>query len=396
MSEFQFYGFRSIDRNLTKEEQREISKWSSRSEPTATTATFVYNYGDFSQDEEQGLEDYFDVMLYYANFGTKKIMFRLPVEATDYNEMKQYANESSYDFDNNISIYKKGKYVIVKVDCSQDGGYEDYDDPEEYFREMGEWRQMLMNGDYRLLFLGWLHIQSMKEEAYAYPDDEDFKESGYHDEDEPVTVMLPPVPHNIGKLNGALNNFINFYEIESDWLNAAVTLAKQTSASPNAPTFDYTRLIEKLPENQKIDYLQRLLKQELNLHLKLKKDLENASGIKKQASQQSKYTTEDLRNKALKIGEEELQKEKKRKEEAATAKLQKLVTNEEALWKDAIFNIELFNNKGYTEATKTLKSLLKVAQHLNKEEKYQERLTNIRETYSRKRSLIAMLNNIPG
>ena len=44
MSEYQFYEFRSVDRPLTTKEQQEIDKWSSRTSPSSTGATFIYNY----------------------------------------------------------------------------------------------------------------------------------------------------------------------------------------------------------------------------------------------------------------------------------------------------------------------------------------------------------------
>lgn len=292
MSEFQFYGFRSIDRNLTKEEQRDVSSWSSRSEPTANSLTLVYNYGDFSHNEEAGLENYFDVMLYYANFGCKKIMFRLPVEAVDYEAIKQYANKHSYDFDNEIAIYKKGKYVIVKIDCN-DEYFDFYDDPEDYFNKMTEWRQMLMDGDYRLLFWAWLHIQSLKEEQ-AYPDDEDFEAM----EEETIT-FLPPLPYELNKTPGSIKDFANFFQINDDWLAAALLMAKKTPNREAPSPVDHKSLISRLSDTTKDDFLQRLLNQETNLHLKLKKKLEEITGVQRQAMQQSKWTTKDLYKQVL-------------------------------------------------------------------------------------------------
>jgi len=51
MSEFQIYQFKSIDRLLTDAERKEIGSWSSRTKPTATSATFTYAYGDFPKQK---------------------------------------------------------------------------------------------------------------------------------------------------------------------------------------------------------------------------------------------------------------------------------------------------------------------------------------------------------
>lgn len=80
MSEFQQYQFQTIDQPLTEEQRKEVNSWSSRAVVTSTSATFVYHYGDFRQDEVRVLEHFFDAMLYVANWGTKRLMFRFPLK----------------------------------------------------------------------------------------------------------------------------------------------------------------------------------------------------------------------------------------------------------------------------------------------------------------------------
>jgi hypothetical protein len=45
---------------------------------TPTQAVFTYQFGDFHGRPEKVLEQYFDAMLYLANWGTKRLMFRFP------------------------------------------------------------------------------------------------------------------------------------------------------------------------------------------------------------------------------------------------------------------------------------------------------------------------------
>ena len=78
MSEFQQYQFQTIDRPLTEAQRKEVNSWSSRAAASSTSVTFTYHYGDFSQDEEKVLAEFFDAMLYVANWGTKQLMFRFP------------------------------------------------------------------------------------------------------------------------------------------------------------------------------------------------------------------------------------------------------------------------------------------------------------------------------
>lgn len=98
MSEFQLYQFKAVDRPLTTEEQREVGSWSSRTQPTSTSATFSYAYGDFPKDEEKAVETYFDIMLYLANWGTKRLMMRFPKELVDQEAISKYLIDANHSY----------------------------------------------------------------------------------------------------------------------------------------------------------------------------------------------------------------------------------------------------------------------------------------------------------
>lgn len=83
MSEYQYYEFQSIDRPLTLEEQAEVQRLSSRVKLSSTQAVFIYNYSDFRADPEQVLTRYFDMMFYITNWGTRQVLFRLPLTLVD-------------------------------------------------------------------------------------------------------------------------------------------------------------------------------------------------------------------------------------------------------------------------------------------------------------------------
>src|ERR1700722_5023098 len=78
MSEFQYYEFRAIDRQLTPQEMEEVRKLSSRARVSRDRAIFIYSFGDFRGNSDEVLSKYFDVFLYTSNFDTKKLSFRLP------------------------------------------------------------------------------------------------------------------------------------------------------------------------------------------------------------------------------------------------------------------------------------------------------------------------------
>jgi hypothetical protein len=51
---------------------------STRAEISATRFVNEYQWGDFGGDPELLMERYFDAFLYLANWGTRRLMFRLP------------------------------------------------------------------------------------------------------------------------------------------------------------------------------------------------------------------------------------------------------------------------------------------------------------------------------
>jgi len=163
MSEFQYYEFYSIDNELTKEERKQVDKLSSRFSPTSRRAIFTYSYSDFGHDEEKVLLKYFDFFLYLSNWGTKRLMYKFPKDLVDYRKLKDYkCNFDNYVADNGISVYKKGKFVIIDINLSIEDGGMWIADENHWSLELIDLRQNILQGDYRSLFIIWLHIKNLE------------------------------------------------------------------------------------------------------------------------------------------------------------------------------------------------------------------------------------------
>ena len=78
MSEYQYYEFLALDRPLTDKQRAELRSISTRAEITATRFVNEYQWGDLKGDPRKMMERYFDAFLYLANWGTRRLMFRLP------------------------------------------------------------------------------------------------------------------------------------------------------------------------------------------------------------------------------------------------------------------------------------------------------------------------------
>src|SRR5258708_23288910 len=78
MSEYQYYEFRAVDRPLDERELRMLRSLSTRGEITPTSFVNTYNWGDFKGDPDTLMEKCFDAFVYVANWGTRRLAFRLP------------------------------------------------------------------------------------------------------------------------------------------------------------------------------------------------------------------------------------------------------------------------------------------------------------------------------
>lgn len=118
MSEFQHYQFKAVDRPLTRDERAEISSWSSRSKVTATQAAFTYHYSDFKKDPLRVVEQYFDLMIYFTNWGTRQLIIKLPANQVKWNSLSTYSFENQ-NVDSYINIIKWSDFILIDI-CYED------------------------------------------------------------------------------------------------------------------------------------------------------------------------------------------------------------------------------------------------------------------------------------
>src|SRR3982074_780100 len=83
MSEYQYYEFLAIDRPLSEADRKALRALSSRARITATSFTNSYDWGDFRGDPAQLLDRWFDLHLYQATWGSRRLMIRLPKRLVD-------------------------------------------------------------------------------------------------------------------------------------------------------------------------------------------------------------------------------------------------------------------------------------------------------------------------
>jgi hypothetical protein len=83
MSEYQYFEFQAIDRPLSDADREALRKLSTRARITATSFTNSYEWGDFKGKPAELVERWFDLHLYLANWGSRRLMIRLPKRLVD-------------------------------------------------------------------------------------------------------------------------------------------------------------------------------------------------------------------------------------------------------------------------------------------------------------------------
>lgn len=93
MSEYQYYEFQAIDRPLGEADRRALRDLSTRARITATSFTNSYEWGDFKGDPKKLMERWFDLHLYLANWGSRRLMIRLPARMIDRHLLDAFLGE---------------------------------------------------------------------------------------------------------------------------------------------------------------------------------------------------------------------------------------------------------------------------------------------------------------
>jgi flagellar basal body rod protein FlgB len=382
MSEYQVYKFKTVDRALTREERKTISSWSSRTSAGSSSATFTYSYGDFPKSPKQVLKDYFDVFLYFSNWGTKRLMLKFPLSLIDYKAIEPFDIGEDIDGSAELEFILIGGDLIMDFELNKEegGGWFEEDDFE--MADFVAIREAILNGDYSALYLYWLKAMEMQDNEY-YGEDED-EDDEYYDDVEFDAPKSPPIPPQLKNISASLQHFIDFFEIDKDTVKAAQSLSKELKEANEAPK-DYQKLIKNLSDEDKDRYLEHLLNDEPRLSLTFKKYLDSFS--KKTATNQSNVSFSKILSKKAEEKDNRLETERTITQRKHLERMAKLERNEVNSWKSVHFNLNRKTGKSYDLAVEALKELKELAKYKNELEIFNLKMKQIRIDYKRSSSL---------
>ncbi len=364
MSEFQFYEFRTIDNPLSEKDRKEIGRWSSRTTPTSNRAVFTYHYSDFPKDEIKVIEKYFDAMFYFANWGSKRLLFKFPKELVEIEQIKQYC----FEYDDELIINETENYVIIDFFFSEEEN-SGWFDVEGCLTSLISLRNDILKGDFRCLYLAWLYAMT------SYKEWDDFDDE----------IIEPYIPPGLQDLNAALKSFIELLEIDEDILYVAF---EQSKAKISKQDTKFETFIEKLPEKEKNNFLKRMLKRERLLDIKLANRLKELfDDLEIEQNELQRRTIGDIFRKADLIRQKKKLEKKRKRQAVHLKKMQKFELQEDTLWKTVYQNISEKKPKSYDEAIKVLKNLNELAQYKNNLMEFCHKVEQIRNENKRLTSL---------
>lgn len=149
MSEYQYYEFQAVDRPLTDAEMREMRAVSSRADITPTRFVNEYNWGDFRGRPDQWMERWFDAFLYLANWGSRRLMLRLPAAVLDLQTAQRYCVGGA------ATAWAHEDFVILSFSSEDEEG-DVWADGDGLLPPILPLRAELAAGDHRALYLAWL------------------------------------------------------------------------------------------------------------------------------------------------------------------------------------------------------------------------------------------------
>ncbi|MEM8638497.1 MAG: hypothetical protein AAGG51_06780 [Cyanobacteria bacterium P01_G01_bin.54] len=363
MSEFQYYEFRALDRPLTAQDKIYIQSLSSRVRPSRDQAIFTYSYGDFRGQPEDLLDRCFDIMLYMANFGVRRLMLRFPKGALD---PKLFA---PYCVDGCIAISTTKKSLILDLYLTCEDYYDWIEEENDWLDDLVTLRQEILAGDLRSLYLAWLQTA--------------FAENTYGDIAKQIEPPIPPNLKPSSQYSPALSNFVNFFEIDADLIAVAATASSEIEdTQAPEPIADW---IAALPETERNAYLLRVVESDTAIGRELLQHLRQCNGrIPEQPSGCAPGTRRlvDL----IELGQQ--QAEAREREAKAAAKrerkrylLQEIAPRAQALWQDIPQLVARKQARYYDEAVGYLLDLQALAQEQQELAAFTQRVQALRDRY---------------
>jgi hypothetical protein len=368
MSEYQYYEFVAIDRPLDKAAQRALRAISSRAEINATSFTNHYEWGDLKGDPREMVARWFDLHLYLANWGSRRLIMRLPRRFLDPKDVDRFVGQLDW-----VGIDVSDDNLIVDI-FRDELEPPDFDDGTGRLAGLAPLRSDLLAGDLRLFYLLWL--SAVQDEFIA------------DDEVEPM--------QGLGPLTGALEAFADFFVIDPDLVQAAAELEADRGAMSRD---DLRRALAAISEHDKTELLLRIAEGAPHAATELKRRVRERSP----GGTAPGRTAGELRRRAQAIAQERdralaerleaaQRREAEQAEKARRTRLDAIKKRgSESVWLEIETEIGRRNASGYDRAVSLLCDLQALVLEQNDRRDFDQHLAAMRTRHEGKKKFIERL-----
>ena len=379
MSEYQYYEFQAIDRPLSDADRQALRELSTRARITATSFTNEYHWGDLKADPVRLMERWFDLHLYLANWGTRRLMIRLPQRLVARSWLARFLRGADVDM---VRVRESGENLIVDIHRDDDEPHYSYEeDNTDCLAAIAPLRADVLAGDWRMFYLLWLTAV----------------ESGRLNDGD--TEPLP----GIGPLTGALKAFADFFGIDADLVQAAAESPLHAGGGDLSEA-EVRVLVAAIPDPEKTALLCRLVAGDPHIAAELGRKVRDAAATAGDADA-SHRTVADLRARAAEIRkqaeaaeaariEAERQRRARAAEQERRARLVAVRRQGAAVWREIETEVEKRHAAGYDRALALLIDLRALAQEDAALEAFSDRVRSLRDRHSRKSRFIERLQQL--
>ncbi len=375
MSEYQYYEFQAVDRPLGEADREKLREISTRAEITATSFINHYEWGDFGGSPKKLMRRWFDLHIYLANWGERRLMIKLPKKLIDRKRLDSFLPDKDM-----VRIIKSGENVILDIHDSGEEGESEWVEGSGWLAALAPLRDDMLSGDWRLLYLIWL----VSVERKTLGDDE-----------------REPLP-GIAPLSGALETFADFFRIDLDLVRAAAEAPFRAEDSELSSEASYA-VVEVIPEAEKTALLHRLAQGDPQVAAELRGRIRDALLRETSGLRTELRTVSDLRARAAEIrrmradAEAKRRKAERRRKKRIENKLRcervnvLRKRNKDEVWKEVESEIERRTAPGYQNAVLMISDLRTLAEEDGGMEIFLNRIKSLRLRHETKKRFIERL-----
>ncbi|CAN7232205.1 hypothetical protein LJR009_000797 [Bosea sp. LjRoot9] len=370
MSEYLYYEFQAIDRPLDRAAQKALRSISSRARITATSFTNHYEWGDLRGDPRKFVEQWFDLHLYLTNWGSRRLMMRLPKRLLKRARLAPFLSETDW-----VKVWASGDSLIVDIFPDETEAQDDWDDGSGWLAGLAPLRSDVLSGDLRLFYLLWL--MAVQQELVA------------DDDAEPLPGIAP--------VTGPLEAFAAFFGVDPDLMLAA---AEQGGEVAIPSKDDLREILAAISDDEKTELLLRIVDGDPHVAAELRsraREVHSASTTCRTAGELRIRARElaEVRERAdAKRREAERRRQAEEAEKTRRTRLNALRQRGADVWREIDQEIERRNASGYDRAAGLLFDLQALATEAGRQDEFNRRLASIRTTHERKPKFIERLSRI--